>query len=168
MKDNVTLPKLSDRGVSAPGKRHALSASARGGRPTKFNGRVQGTICDALRRGCHYETAAALAGISVRTLRNLLREGARILDGEEDGQQLDLRDRRLADFYLACRQVKLRWSTTPSARSGATVSAPGILGAEIQSRWPGRKGARSREPVPRASYRASPPQGTRVGMAGLG
>lgn len=59
------------------------------GRPTELTAPVQATICDALRRGCYYETAAALAGISVRTLRNWLRAGARAVEDESNGRVID-------------------------------------------------------------------------------
>lgn len=83
-------------------KKSADLPVSQGGRPTKLTAAVQEIICGALRRGCYYETASALAGISVRTLRNWLRAGARAIDDEGHGRVLDPENRLLAEFVVAC------------------------------------------------------------------
>lgn len=87
-------------------KRSADLPVSQGGRPTKLTATVQDTICEALRRGCYYEMAAALAGISVRTLRNWLRAGARAVEDESNGRVIDTQDRLLAEFLAACGQAE--------------------------------------------------------------
>lgn len=116
-----------------------------GGRPTKLNERIRVTICDALQRGCYYETATALAGISVRTLRNWLREGARILKEEADGRLLDARDSQLADFYLGCRQAEAEMEHDALGEIRRHGEREWTAHAwRLERRWPERYGRRDR------------------------
>lgn len=49
----------------------------KGGRPTKLTAKLRDRIADAIRAGNYVETAAALAGVSKKTLYNWMRRGAR-------------------------------------------------------------------------------------------
>jgi hypothetical protein len=75
-------------------------------RPTKLTPDRQDTICKALARGQYLETAAALAGISVSTLRDWIRSGSRLADEMEDNpRELDEQETRLLQFSAAAKRA---------------------------------------------------------------
>jgi hypothetical protein len=116
-----------------------------GGRPTKLTAPVQETICGALRRGCYYETASALAGISVRTLRNWLRAGARAIDDEAHGRVLDPQERLLADFVVACQQAEAAMENDALGEICRHGEKEWTAHAwRLERRWPDRYGRRDR------------------------
>lgn len=137
------LVQETSREVSAPSKKN--SRTDRGGRPTKLTAETQNTICDALRRGCYYETAASLAGISVRTLRNWLRAGARALDDEADGRTQSAGERQLAGFHLACRQAEAEMEHEALGEISRHGEKEWTAHAwRLERRWPDRYGRRDR------------------------
>jgi hypothetical protein len=126
-------------------KRSADLPVSQGGRPTKLTATVQDTICEALRRGCYYETAAALAGISIRTLRNWLRAGARARDDEAHGRVLDPYERLLAEFLVACRQAEAEMEHTALGEISRHGEKEWTAHAwRLERRWPEKYGRRER------------------------
>tara|TARA_Y100000310_G_scaffold328699_1_gene397251 strand:+ start:267 stop:773 length:507 start_codon:yes stop_codon:yes gene_type:complete len=75
-------------------------------RPTKLTPDLKETICMALARGQYLETAAALAGISVSTLRDWIRNGKRLADEvESNPRELNEQETRLVDFSAAVKRA---------------------------------------------------------------
>jgi hypothetical protein len=121
----------------------ALTDHRRVGRPTSLTPEVAEIIVEAMRAGNYLETAAALAGISVATLRNWLRDGRRNLSPE------------LADFSRSVAQARAIAEIRDLERIGRDTSwqsAAWRLERRHPKRW-GRRRYESKsrsEPPPRS------------------
>lgn len=58
-------------------------------RPRKLTTEVIDVICTHIYTGNHLETAAAMAGVNIKTLRGWVTEGSRIADKYPDGEPTD-------------------------------------------------------------------------------
>jgi len=103
------------------------------GRPTSLTPAVAETIIDAMCGGNYMETAAALAGISVATLRNWLRAGRR---GESP---------ELADFAQAIARARAVAEVRDLERIGRDPSWQSAAW-RLERRHPKRWGRRTYEP----------------------
>jgi hypothetical protein len=103
------------------------------GRPTSLTPEVAKIIVDAMHAGNYLETAAALAGISVATLRNWLRVGRR---GESP---------ELADFAQAVTQARAIAEVRDLDRIGRDPSWQSAAW-RLERRHPKRWGRRKYEP----------------------
>ena len=118
------------------------------GRPTSLTPEVSQVIADAMRAGNYLETAAALAGISVSTLRNWLRAGRR---GESP---------ELADFARAITQARAIAEVRDLERIGRDPSWQAAAW-RLERRHPKRWGRRTYEP----KVRPEPPSRTPAEVA---
>jgi len=103
------------------------------GRPTSLTPEVAEIIVDAMRAGNYAETAACLAGISVATLRNWLRDGRRNLSPE------------LAEFARSVAQARAIAEVRDLEKIGRDPSWQAAAW-RLERRHPKRWGRRKYEP----------------------
>lgn len=76
------------------------------GRPIKLNERRRKTILDAFSNGLPMSDAAAMAGISVMTLRRWLERGAEAIEARDRGEKLPQMEHRFRHFCEDVREVQ--------------------------------------------------------------
>lgn len=117
---------------TVPKKPAKPKKKGKGGRPSKLNPERQKRIVEALGRGCTNESAAAIGGITRKTLQDWLRRGRNSSHGvyrdfllaaqhaRAEGEQALLRDIALDDDWRAKAWIlERRWSDAYSKKTEA-------------------------------------------------
>jgi transposase-like protein len=128
------------------------------GRRTRFTPDVRAAILAALEAGAYLDEAAAVAGVSVRTVHYWLSAGRDAADAEDEGRPVDadaaerLHFLRAVDAARAKTEVAMLRVVQDAAERGDWRAAAWYLAHAFPARWsdrkPGSIGVPEQQPFP--------------------